>query len=82
MKMILKKQPVFPAYHSPNYSNMAFQLLAYAIENITGQAFATVVEEMLVKPLGLSRTFLSVPLNDTDAAVVDGWAEDLGDAGP
>ena len=82
MEMILRKQPVFPAYQSPTYSNMAFQLLAYAIENITGQAFPAMVEDELLTPLGLTRTFLSVPSNDTDAVVVDGWAEDLGDLGP
>jgi CubicO group peptidase (beta-lactamase class C family) len=61
---------------------MAFQILAYAVENITGQDFATLVEDELLKPLGLTRTFLSPVSNDTDAVVVDGWTGDLGDAGP
>ncbi|GAB1312351.1 hypothetical protein MFIFM68171_02561 [Madurella fahalii] len=82
MAMILERWPVLPAYHSPIYSNMAFQVLAYAVENITGQDFATLVEDELLKPLGLTRTFLSTPLNDSDAIVVDGWTEDLGDEGP
>jgi len=82
MKMILRRQPVLPAYQAPTYSNMAFQLLAYAIENITGQAFPAMVEDELLTSLGLTRTFLSVPSNDTDAVVVEGWAEDLGDLEP
>lgn len=80
--MILKTWPVLPAYHTPIYSNMAFQILAYAVENITGQDFATLVDEELLKPLGLTRTFLSTVSNDTDAVIVDGWIADLGDEGP
>jgi len=82
MEMILRKQPVFPSYQSPAYSDMAFQLLAYAIENITGQQFATLVEDELLKPLGLTRTFLSTPTNDSNAVIVDGWTADFGDLAP
>jgi CubicO group peptidase (beta-lactamase class C family) len=82
MAMMLERWPVLPAYHSPIYSNMAFQILAYAVENITGQNFASLVEDELLKPLGLTRTFLSTPANDSDAVVVDGWTEDLGDEAP
>ncbi|KAK4208647.1 hypothetical protein QBC37DRAFT_378879 [Rhypophila decipiens] len=73
--------PVTPTYYSPTYSNIAFQLLAYTVdsENITG---------LLARPQqhhqspDLTHTFLSPPLNDTDAVVVDGFARDLGDAAP
>ena len=80
--MILKRRPVLPASQTPMYSNMAYQLLAYAVENITGQAFPAMVEENLIKPLRLTRTFLSPPLNDTDAVTVDGWTIDLGGEAP
>ncbi|KAH6855461.1 beta-lactamase/transpeptidase-like protein [Chaetomium sp. MPI-CAGE-AT-0009] len=82
MEMILRTWPVMPTYYTPIYSNMAFQILAYAAENITGQSFATLVEDELLKPLGLTRTFLKTMPNDTDAVVVQGWTDDLGDEAP
>lgn len=82
MAMILRGWPAVPAYHTPIYSNMAFQVLAYAIENITKTSFPKLVYDELLKPLNLSRTFSSPPLNDTNAVVEDGWREDLGDAAP
>ncbi|GAB1318372.1 Penicillin-binding protein 4 [Madurella fahalii] len=77
-----RSYPISPSYHTPAYSNMAFQLLGYAAENITGKPFAHLVEERLLKPLNLSRTFLSAPLNDSNAVVVDGWTLELGDEAP
>jgi len=80
--MILKGWPVVPTYHTPIYSNTAFQILAYAIENITKTSFSKLVQDELLKPLKLSRTFSSPPLNDSNAAVNEGWRADLGDAAP
>ncbi|KAK3324921.1 beta-lactamase/transpeptidase-like protein [Apodospora peruviana] len=82
LQLMVAKPPVTPTYYSPTYSNMAFQLLAYAVENITGQSFSSLVHDSVISPLNLTRTFLSPPLNDTDAVVVDGFARDLGDAAP
>ena len=77
---------VFPfssAFSTPNYSNMAFQLLAYAVENITGTPFSDLVKRQLVEPLNLRRTFLTTPSNiTTDVAITDGWGQDFGDESP
>ncbi|KAK3685284.1 beta-lactamase/transpeptidase-like protein [Podospora appendiculata] len=81
MGLILAKPPVTLSYNTPIYSNMAFQLLSYAVENITKQPFYDLVEESLLQPLGLERTFLS-NINDTKAVVVDGWTIDPGDEAP
>ncbi len=80
--MIVKGWPVLPAHHTPIYSNMAFQVLAYAIENITRTSFSKLVHNELLKPLKLTRTFSSPPLNDRNAVVEDGWSENLGDEAP
>ncbi|KAK4169801.1 beta-lactamase/transpeptidase-like protein [Cladorrhinum sp. PSN259] len=79
---LLIKPAVSATYQSAIYSNVGFQLLAYAVENITGQPFSSLVESQLVKPLNLTRTFLSQPANDTNAVVVDGYDLDIGDEGP
>ncbi len=59
---------------------MAFQLLSYAVEKISGKRFTTVLEKNLIKPLKLTRTFLHPPVNDTNSVIFDAY--DLGDAAP
>ena len=61
---------------------MAFQLLAYAVESITETAFPDLVTEQILKPLNLTRTFLTHPGNDTNIVVADGWDIDFGDEAP
>lgn len=61
---------------------MAFQILAYAIENITGIAFPDLVTQELIKPLGLSRTYVTNPGNVSDAVKYIGWDLDFGDESP
>lgn len=82
MRYVLQTWPLAASYRTPNYSNMAFQLLAYAVENITGTPFPDLVMEQIVKPLNLTRTFLAHPGNDTNAVIVDGWDIDFGDEAP
>ncbi|GAB1314475.1 hypothetical protein MFIFM68171_04685 [Madurella fahalii] len=82
MQYVLQTWPLAQSYRTPNYSNMAFQLLAYAIENITRTPFPDLVTEVILKPLNLTRTFVFHPGNDTDAVVYDGWDIDFGDAAP
>jgi CubicO group peptidase (beta-lactamase class C family) len=82
MQYILQTWPVATSFRTPNYSNMAFQILGYAIENITGTPFADLVKEQLIKPLNLTRTYTTLPNNVTDAVMVDGWNDDFGDAAP
>ncbi|KAK4224645.1 beta-lactamase-like protein sdnR [Podospora fimiseda] len=79
---LLTKPTVIPPYQGAIYSNVAFQLLAYAVENITGEFFSSIVESELLTPLNLTRTFLTQPTNDTNAVIVDGWDLDIGEEGP
>ena len=79
--MISRSYPISPSYHTPAYSNMAFQLLGYAVEKITGRTFPSLVEKNLLKPLKLTRTFLTKP-NDTNAIIVDGWDTEFGEEAP
>lgn len=76
LNSILSTHPVYTPYHQPIYSDMAYSLLAFALENITGTPFSTIFENVLVKPLNLSSTSYNapkdlsnsiIPINDTYA---------------
>ncbi|KAI1340287.1 beta-lactamase/transpeptidase-like protein [Xylariaceae sp. FL0016] len=69
---------------TPAYSNVAFQLLGYALETITGKAFDTLFQESISDPLGLNSTFLRAP--DNSRGIIPGspdstgWSFDLGES--
>ncbi|KAI0844382.1 beta-lactamase/transpeptidase-like protein [Daldinia vernicosa] len=76
--------PSLAPFQTPAYSNVAFQLLGYALETITGKTFQTLMEESVIKPLGLNNTFLTAP--DDSRGVIPGdhyetgWAFDIGES--
>ena len=49
--------PQFAPWKTPAYSNIAFQLLAYALENMTGRLFNQSLYDNVMKPLGLDNTY-------------------------
>ncbi|KAK0725685.1 hypothetical protein B0H67DRAFT_551187 [Lasiosphaeris hirsuta] len=62
---------------------MAFQFLAYAAENITGTPFPELVISQLIKPLNLTRTYLTNPGSAfPNSVIIDGWDLDFGDEAP
>ena len=58
---ILKVHPQAPTSTAPLYSNAAFQILGYALEEITEKSFETLMEDELIKPLNLTRSSYSHP---------------------
>ncbi|TGJ83614.1 hypothetical protein E0Z10_g5138 [Xylaria hypoxylon] len=76
--------PSLPPFTTPAYSNVAFQLLGYALETITGKAFESLLEETIIKPLDLKNTFLRAPEHARGVIPGDpdltGWSFDLGEA--
>lgn len=81
-----KLHPVTSAFNMPIYSNVAWQVLAYAIEGMTNKTFAEHLEASLTRPLNLTGTFLSPPPRTTTLnAIIPGneieswWALDAGD---
>ncbi|KEF53924.1 uncharacterized protein A1O9_09719 [Exophiala aquamarina CBS 119918] len=58
------KHPVFPAFHSPSYSNVAFSLLTYATEAITGKKFPDILQSKVFSPLNMTRSFYEKPSDD------------------
>ncbi|EPS28756.1 hypothetical protein PDE_03702 [Penicillium oxalicum 114-2] len=83
---LIRRHPIVPTSSTPVYSNAAFQILAYALEGMTGESFATLLQEDLVIPLGMNATFYTAP--DMSLGVIpiqDGehwWTFDMGDEGP
>lgn len=81
--MLTTTLPVAPAYSQPAYSSLAFNLIALALSNVTGKSYRDMLDEKIVKPLGLKNTGVSP--GDTRNAVVpplndmsQGWGGDYG----
>jgi len=80
-----KRHPVYAPATGAIYSNVAYQILAYAIENVTGVDFPTLVQKNLYKPLNLSKSSWGIPPKDNKTSVISNpavWALDLGDETP
>lgn len=66
--------PSFPAWQTATYSDVAYQLLAYALETISGQKFEDILNNRVIEPLGLKRTYYkSAP---TSVGIIQGTVED------
>ncbi|KAI8957519.1 beta-lactamase/transpeptidase-like protein [Daldinia sp. FL1419] len=76
--------PSLAPFQTPAYSNVAFQLLGYALETITGKTFQTLMQESVIQPLGLNNTFLKAPEDSRGIIPGDhyqtGWAFDIGES--
>ncbi|KAH7413897.1 beta-lactamase/transpeptidase-like protein [Phaeosphaeria sp. MPI-PUGE-AT-0046c] len=78
--------PSYAPYQTATYSNVAYQLLAYALENMTGKKFVDILNDRVIKPLGLNRTYYNTPPDKY--GVIPGtikdtyWNVSLGDASP
>jgi hypothetical protein len=66
---VLSSHPVFDSFHSPAYSNPGFNILGYAMKNITGKSFANQWKESIADPLGLTRTYLKPPTHEKNVIV-------------
>jgi len=72
------RRPIYQPGTTPIYSNAAFQLLALALEKITGKSFASTVQESVLSPLNISTTSIGTPASDVNAIVpgnpnTSGW---------
>ncbi|EGZ77047.1 beta-lactamase/transpeptidase-like protein [Neurospora tetrasperma FGSC 2509] len=70
------------------YTNTGFQILAYALESIKGKPFQTLMEESILRPLNLSRTFYQKAVSNLGIIPGPGtssdaqWDYQLGDENP
>ncbi|KAI1489871.1 beta-lactamase/transpeptidase-like protein [Biscogniauxia mediterranea] len=77
--------PSFAPGRTAGYSNMGYQLLAYALEGIAQKGFEQMLEARVVAALGLSRTHYRKPADELGVIPPggqDAWAHDLGEASP
>ncbi|KAL9023440.1 MAG: hypothetical protein Q9180_008235, partial [Flavoplaca navasiana] len=56
-----KRLPSFQPNYKATYSNIAFVLLGFALEDMTGLAYADVVQSTIFNPLGMKRATLTKP---------------------
>lgn len=81
---ITGKSPVYLPGTTPSYSNAGFQILAYALEGITGKKYQEILNKSILKPLHMNQTSLATPpdsnigviLGDTNST---GWAINYGE---
>jgi CubicO group peptidase (beta-lactamase class C family) len=76
-----KRHPVYAPFTTPAYSNVAFEVLGYVLENATNQSYETVVQNTIFKPLGLSHSSVSKPQHASVGVIPVGnsdWDFDLG----
>jgi CubicO group peptidase (beta-lactamase class C family) len=48
---------------TPSFSNAGFQILAFALESITGKSFEAMLNGSTLQPFNMSQTALSTPPN-------------------
>jgi len=78
--------PSYQPWQTATYSNVAYQLLAYALENISGKKYVDILNDRIIKPLGMNRTYYEKPSDSV--GVIPGteketyWGVSLGEASP
>jgi hypothetical protein len=79
----LKRHPVYAPSTNAIYSNAAYLILSYALENMTGIDMPTMVQDSLLIPLNLSSgtSWMLPPADNSTAIIPDGgaWGLSLGD---
>src|SRR4051794_25674302 len=78
--------PSYSPWQTATYSNIAYQLLAYALESISGKKFIDILNDQIIKPLRLNHTYYEnappsvgiLPSSIKDTY----WNVSLGDASP
>ncbi|KAK7420246.1 hypothetical protein QQX98_002901 [Neonectria punicea] len=64
-----KALPLTSTSNTPIYSNIAYQILAYALEAMTNKTFDESFSSSLLNPLGLNHTTLEAPKDDSNAVI-------------
>ncbi|KAI1427779.1 beta-lactamase/transpeptidase-like protein [Xylaria sp. FL1777] len=84
LKGMVESYPVAQPAERPVYSNIAFTLLMYAVEEWTGKNYSELLETYVSEPLDLTNTVVSP--GDAEKAVIppvdNSWGSDYGDNAP
>jgi CubicO group peptidase (beta-lactamase class C family) len=89
MTELLKNLKEVPPIAAPNlrpiYSSLSFTLLSYAMQNATGRNYSQLLDEEIIKPLGLENTGVSPGIDDRAVipnVEMSSWGSDYGDNAP
>ncbi|ORY63282.1 beta-lactamase [Pseudomassariella vexata] len=77
--------PSFAPSQTAGYSNAGYQILAYALESITGKKFPDMLQANIIDKLGLNHTYYQKPSDDLGVLPPNsdvGWSYSLGEASP
>ena len=66
---LLARHPIVPALSTPIYSNLNYQLLAYALESIIGVQLSDLFQHALIDQLHLNSTYYSTPPTPKNAII-------------
>ncbi|KAF2433280.1 beta-lactamase/transpeptidase-like protein, partial [Tothia fuscella] len=83
-RSLVNVHPITAPYNTPVYSNTAFALLGFVIQNVTGLSLENALRTILAQPLGLNSTSYQHPSSSPNAIVIppvgglDYWSADLG----
>lgn len=80
-----QRHPVYAPFTTPSYSNAAFEILGYVVENVTGHPYEVVIQKAIFEPLGLYHSSVSKPRDDSVGVIPigeSGWDFNLGGSGP
>lgn len=65
----LFRAPNSPAFSTPIYTNIAFQILAYALESMTNTSFPDLFQTLLVERHSLKSTYFTVPPDSNNSVI-------------
>jgi hypothetical protein len=76
MAQLRKQHPIFPTGHSPAYSNVAYALLGFAQEAITGQLVSRAISDNILSALNMTVSSFNTP--PPSGGVIPGNASSVG----
>ncbi|KAL8839752.1 MAG: hypothetical protein Q9170_001623 [Blastenia crenularia] len=81
---LIKRPPVYQPNARATYSNMAFVLLGFALEAVSGLSYEKLVDLLIFNPIGMNKARLSKP-PDSQGVIPDqtnDWDAHIGTYGP
>ncbi|KAJ7588077.1 beta-lactamase/transpeptidase-like protein [Mycena floridula] len=87
LKGLAGRRPVLAPFTTATYSNVAFQLLGYALESITNKTFQSSVEDSFFKPLNMTSSSYTIPADESRGVIpvsiaASWWGVEIGDEAP
>lgn len=86
ISQLLEQHPIFPTAYSPAYSNVAYALLSFAQEAITGTPVSEAISTNVFAALNMTSSSYNTPPSSGGVIPVNasasGWGLDLGETAP